>query len=157
MIQTRLAPLALAAALAACGPGAQADAAQGSAAVQAPAAAAPLPPAEEAPQEGAPPAGYYECYFYGDYGLQNSSLVSMRIHSATEYEALEERGRYRFDAAAGTVRMESGPLAGRVAGVRESDGKPALVFRRKDNEVDGKPTLDISDTWCYFQPGGRAG
>lgn len=111
-----------------------------------PAPAAPSP----APAASAAPAGYYECYFYGDYGLQNGSMTSLRIHGPAEYEAMEERGRYA--EADGTLRMESGPLAGRVAHLRESDGRPALVFVRKENEVDGRPTLDISDTWCYFEP-----
>lgn len=122
--------------------------------------AAPAPaPAEETrtaaapPAAGAPPEGYYECYFYGDYGLQNSSMISMRIHSATAYEAMEERGRYAFEAAEKSLRMETGPLAGRVARLRESDGKPAIVFIRKENEVGGRPTIDISDTWCYHEPG----
>lgn len=161
MHRTRLAALTLAATLAACGPEAEADAAEGSpvgsAAAPAAAPAAVAEPAADAPSEGAPPAGYYECYFYGDYGLQGSSMTSVRIHSATEYEAMEERGRYAFDAAEGTLRMGTGPLAGRVARVRESGGKPAIVFLRKDNEVDGEPTIDVYDTWCYFQPGGRTG
>ena len=118
---------------------------------------APVPVAAEAPREGAPPAGYYECHFYGTYGLQVSSMVSMRIHSATDYEAMESRGAYRFDPADRALRMESGPLEGRVARMKESDGKPAIVFVRTENEVDGKPTIDISDTWCYFKPGGSQG
>ncbi|HEX2210549.1 MAG TPA: hypothetical protein VHG93_22910, partial [Longimicrobium sp.] len=100
--------------------------------------------------QGAAPAGYYECYFHGDYGLQNSSMTSMRIHGPAEYEAMEERGRYT--ESDGTLRMETGPLAGRVAHLRESSGKPAIVFVRRENEVDGRPTIDISDTWCYFEP-----
>lgn len=162
MISTNSTAIMLAAALAACAPdasGAGAAVPREDAAASVPEAAAAAPeapaPAEAPPAGGAPPAGYYECYFHGDYGLQNSSMVSLRIHSATTYEAMEERGRYAFDAAARTLRMATGPLAGRVAGVRESDGRPAIVFVRKDNEVDGRPTIDISDTWCYFQPGGR--
>jgi hypothetical protein len=165
MIPFRPAALLLAAALAACGsdaPEAGAAVPRESAQPQPAAATSPVArqapePAEAPPAEGAPPAGYYECYFHGDYGLQNSSMVSMRIHSATTYEAMEERGRYRFDAADRKLHMETGPLAGRVAGLRESSGKPAIVFVRKDNEVDGKPTLDISDTWCYYEPGDTAG
>jgi hypothetical protein len=48
--------------------------------------------------------------------------------------------------------MQTGPLAGRLAELGESDGKPALIFKRKPNEVEGRPTIDISDTWCYHRP-----
>lgn len=108
--------------------------------------------ATEAPAStsGAVPVGYYECYFTGTYGMQTSSMTSMRIRGPAEYQAMDERGRY--SQSDGALRMETGPLAGRVAHVRESSGKPAIVFIRKENEVDGKPTLDISDTWCYFEP-----
>ncbi len=154
MIHVRPTPFLLAVLLAACG----SDAPEAGAAVprgSAPAAsAAPSAPVNAPPAEGAPPAGYYECYFHGHYGLQNSSMTSMRIHSATTYEAMEEQGSYRFDPVDRKLRMETGPLSGRVANLQESSGKPAIVFIRKDNEVDGKPTLDISDTWCYHEPGG---
>lgn len=144
----------VAAALAACG------SAPESAAAEPAESAAPAPPASasapapaamaDAPAQGAAPAGYYECYFHGDYGLQNSSMTSLRIHGPAEYEAMEERGRYT--ESGGALRMETGPLAGRVAQLRESSGKPAIVFIRKENEVNGRPTIDISDTWCYFEP-----
>jgi len=62
---------------------------------------------------------------------------------------MEERGRY--SETDGTLRMETGTLAGRVAHVRESSGKPAIVFIRRENEVGGRPTIDISDTWCYMK------
>lgn len=146
--------------LAACGAAPESAAAESPSnprefAAPAPVAAAaesepPAGPPHAAPAQGAAPAGYYECYFHGDYGLQNSSMTSMRIHGPAEYEAMEERGRYT--EADGTLRMETGPLAGRVARVRQSSGKPAIVFIRKENEVDGRPTMDISDTWCYFEP-----
>jgi hypothetical protein len=144
--------------LAACAPDTDAAAADTADAPQ-PAAAStdaapatqPNPPAN-APTtaQGAAPAGYYECYFHGDYGLQNSSMTSMRIHGPAEYEAMGERGRYA--EADGRLQMETGPLAGRVSELRESSGKPAIVFIRRDNEVDGRPTIDISDTWCYLEP-----
>lgn len=118
---------------------------------------APAPARAAAAQEpvdpaagSTPPTGYYECYFHGDYGLQNSSMASLEIHSVTEYEAMEERGRYSAEGEA--IRMETGSLAGRVAQMRTSSGKPAIVFIRKDNEVGGRPTIDISDTWCYHEP-----
>ena len=141
----RLLPVLLLAA--ACGAESEAAPAAEPAAAATAQAPAPEPPPTA---EGAPPTGDYECYFHGDYGLQNSSMVSLRIHGPAEYEAMEERGRYAADGEA--LRMETGPLAGRVAHVRESDGKPALVFLRDENEVDGRPTIDISDTWCYFEP-----
>lgn len=144
--------------LAACGSTPESAAAESTS--SAPEAAAPGAPATASapahaadagpPAQGAAPAGYYECYFHGDYGLQNSSMTSMRIHGPAEYEAMDERGRYT--QSDGTLRMETGPLAGRVAQMRESSGKPAIVFIRKENEVDGRPTIDISDTWCYFEP-----
>jgi hypothetical protein len=99
---------------------------------------------------GGAPEGDHECYFHGAYGLQNSSMVSLRIHGPAEYEAMDERGRYTAGGEA--LRMETGPLAGRVARLRESSGKPAIVFLRRESEVDGKPTLDVSDSWCYFEP-----
>lgn len=105
--------------------------------------------APTAPAGEAPPAGYYEYYFHGTYGLQNSSLVSLDVIPATEYQALEERGRYAVDA--GTLRMESGALAGRVAHLEESDGKPTIVFVRDEKEVDGRPTIDVGDTRCYHE------
>lgn len=74
----------------------------------------------------------------------------MRIHGPTEYEAMDERGRYSLEGE--TVRVKTGPLAGRVAHLRESSGKPAIVFLRRENQVGGKPTIDLSDTWCYFEP-----
>lgn len=147
-------------ALAACGATPESAAAESSSAPPESPVPAPAPGAAQngaapvtqapAPARSAAPAGYYECYFHGDYGLQNSSMTSMRIHGPAEYEAMEERGRYT--ESGGTLRMETGPLAGRVAQLRESSGKPAIVFIRKENEVDGRPTIDISDTWCYFEP-----
>ncbi|HEX6912635.1 MAG TPA: hypothetical protein VF142_19670 [Longimicrobium sp.] len=148
--------------LAGCGATPESAAAESTAAApDAPATATPAPAAGSAPApaaatdagasaQGAAPAGYYECYFHGDYGLQNSSMTSIRIQGPAEYEAMDERGRYA--ESDGTLRMETGPLAGRVAQMRESSGKPAIVFIRKENEVDGRPTIDISDTWCYFEP-----
>lgn len=142
----------VAAALAACGSTAESAAAESTTGQPAAAQGAPTSAAAPAPEptRSAAPAGYYECYFHGDYGLQNSSMTSMRIHGPAEYEAMEERGRYA--ESGGTVRMRTGPLAGRVAHLRESSGKPAIVFIRSENEVDGRPTIDISDTWCYFEP-----
>lgn len=148
--------------LAACGATPESAAAESTAgASDAPAPGTPAPATESAPTpaaanhagasaQGAAPAGYYECYFHGDYGLQNSSMTSLRIHGPAEYEAMEERGRYTESDR--TLRMDTGPLAGRVAQLRESSGKPAIVFIRKENEVNGRPTIDISDTWCYFEP-----
>lgn len=156
---TRFVPAALLVLfLAACGATPESAAAESTAgAPEAPAPGAPAsestpaPAAEaQASARGAAPAGYYECYFHGDYGLQNSSMTSLRIHGPAEYEAMDERGRYTESDR--TLRMDTGPLAGRVAQVRESDGKPAIVFVRKENEVNGRPTIDISDTWCYFEP-----
>lgn len=143
-------------ALAACGTAQSAESAESAeAAAEQPAAAQALAAGPEVPSSRAggtqpAPTGEYECYFHGHYGLQNSSMTSMRILGPAEYEAMDERGRYT--ESAGTLRMATGALAGRVAHLRESDGKPAIVFLRGENEVDGKPALDLSDTWCYVQP-----
>ncbi|MCC7266131.1 MAG: hypothetical protein IT546_02190 [Caulobacteraceae bacterium] len=104
------------------------------------------------PAAAAPPAGHYECYFYGAYGLQNSSMTEISLLGGGRYEALGDRGRFQYDAGRGLLRMIGGGLAGRVAHAEESDGKPAIVFIRDENEVGGEPTIDISDTWCYFKP-----
>ena len=76
---------------------------------------------------------------------------SLRQQLADLNQLLADMDRHHAEAER-TLRMETGPLAGRVAQVRESSGKPAIVFIRKENEVDGRPTIDISDTWCYFEP-----
>ena len=108
--------------------------------------------AASAATAGAPPVGYYECYFYGTYGLQGSSITSIDILDDGRYRALGEVGSYSWDAGTNTLDLTGAALAGRVAHMKQSDGKPAIVFVRKENEVGGKPTIDISDTWCYFEP-----
>jgi hypothetical protein len=100
-----------------------------------------------------PPAGYYECYFYGPYGIQNSSMISMNVRDATRYEALGDVGRFTYDAGSNTLNLVDGGLAGLVAHIEQSDGKPAIVFIRKENQTeDGMPVIDVEDTWCYFEP-----
>jgi hypothetical protein len=100
-----------------------------------------------------PPAGYYECYFYGPYGIQNSSMISMTVRDATRYEALGDVGRFTYDAGSNTLNLVDGGLAGLVAHIEQSDGKPAIVFIRKENQTeDGMPVIDVEDTWCYFEP-----
>jgi len=101
---------------------------------------------------GGPPPGYYECYFYGFYGIQNSSMTAMNVLDGTRYEALGDVGSFAYDAGSNRLRLDGGGLSGLVAHIEESDGKPAIVFIRKENERDGEPVLDISDTWCYFEP-----
>lgn len=100
----------------------------------------------------APPAGYYECYYYGSYGLENSSLIELHVVEGSRYRALDEVGTFQFDPGSGVLRLTSGALAGRLAHLKASDGRPAIVFLRKENEVGSRPTIDISDTWCYFEP-----
>ncbi|MGQ7791333.1 hypothetical protein ACUN0C_02875 [Faunimonas sp. B44] len=100
----------------------------------------------------APPAGYYECYFYGSYGLENSSIIEMHVLEGSRYRALDEVGAFQVDPGSGVLRLTSGALTGRIAHLKASDGKAAIVFLRKENEVGGRPTIDISDTWCYFEP-----
>lgn len=99
-----------------------------------------------------PPAGYYECYFTGLYGIQNSSMTSMNVLGDGRYEALGDIGSFGYDEGSNTLSMQGGGLAGLVAHLEQSDGKPAIVFIRKENEKGGTPAIDISDTWCYFEP-----
>lgn len=101
---------------------------------------------------GGPPAGYYECYFYGFAGIQNSSMTSMNVLGDGRYEALVDAGGFAYDAGSNTLNLTGGGLAGLVAHIEQSDGKPAIVFIRKENEKGGTPAIDISDTWCYFEP-----
>lgn len=101
----------------------------------------------------APRPGSYGCYFDdGPRGLSRSSLGALSLGPGSTYSALGGGGRYAWSRARAQLRMTSGPLKGRVAVYRQrgSDGKPAVVFRRRANEVHGKPTLDISDTYCTF-------
>jgi hypothetical protein len=99
-----------------------------------------------------PPAGYYECYFYGFSGIQNSSMTSMNVIGDGRYEALGDAGSFTYDDGSNTLNLNDGALAGLVAHIEQSDGKPAIVFIRKENERGGTPAIDISDTWCYFEP-----
>jgi hypothetical protein len=99
-----------------------------------------------------PPAGYYECYFYGFSGIQGSSMTSMNVLGEGRYEALGDAGNFTYDAGSNTLNLAGGGLAGLVAHIEQSDGKPAIVFIRKENERGGTPAIDISDTWCYFEP-----
>lgn len=100
---------------------------------------------------GGPPAGYYECYIYGPYGIQNSSMTSMNVRDATHYEALGDAGGFTYDPGSNTLNLTGGGLDGLVAHIEQSDGKPAIVFIRKENETGGMPALDVEDTWCYFE------
>jgi hypothetical protein len=45
--------------------------------------------------------------------------------------------------------MTSGPLKGRVAHYSSSPHK-AISFRREENTRNGRPTVDVSTTYCYF-------
>ena len=84
--------------LAACGAAQESAAAESSSAPP----ESPVPPPAPgiaqapAPARSAAAAGYYECYFHGDYGLQNSSMTSMRIHGPAEYEAMEAFVRHKL-------------------------------------------------------------
>lgn len=119
---------------------------------------APVRIATTVPVEPSPPLGYYECYYYGyNSELALSSIVAVHLHTATEYESMGERGRYVFEPDGAVLRMTTGALTGHVAQMKTSSGKPAIVFDRAANEVDGKPTIDVSTTWCYKEPGGRTG
>jgi hypothetical protein len=97
-----------------------------------------MPEAAPAASEG-PPAGYYECYFYGFSGIQGSSLTSMNILGEGRYEALGEAGGFTYDAGSNTLNLTDGGLAGLVAHMEQSDGKPAIVFIREENESGEGP------------------
>jgi hypothetical protein len=84
-------------------------------------------------------------------GMWLSSIEAITVGPAGQYATVGETGTFSADAA-GTLRFSGGFLAGRVAHLKESDGKPAIVFIRDENEVGGEPTIDASDTWCYFEP-----
>ena len=93
----------------------------------------------EAASAGGPPAGYYECYFYGTYGLQGSSVTSIDILDGGRYRALGEVGGYSWDAGTNRLDLTGGALAGRVAHMKQSDDKPAIVFVRRRTRSGASP------------------
>jgi hypothetical protein len=92
--------------------------------------------------------GHYGCYTTTTLGLTRSSIQFVEIRSAKRYRALGDTGRYRYKRGKAKLAFKSGPLRHRVA--RYEPGREAtLIFRRGENERRGKPTIDVSDTYCY--------
>jgi hypothetical protein len=61
-----------------------------------------------------------------------------------------ETGKYRYSRGGAKLKFKTGPLRKRVARYDPfSDTKEQLIFRRTENERHGKPTIDVSDTYCY--------
>jgi hypothetical protein len=105
----------------------------------------------EAEQNG-PPTGNYLCYYYGyNYALTSSSLSDIDILSGLRMNIVGETVRFRQEGSILTL------LEGKFKGAtglykKDSEGKPAIVFRRKENETKGHK-IDVSDTWCYLDKG----
>lgn len=98
---------------------------------------------------GSPPAGRYLCYFYAsdNYPLMSSSLTLIDILPKRRMSIAGEVVSFSFDGSA--LRLLDGSFAGVPAHLKTSDGKPAIVFRRKEVEAV-REKIDVSDTWCYF-------
>lgn len=91
---------------------------------------------------------------YGRIGLTHSD-VRRCIFLLPSYKRLQNYTQMfpssRTFGAIATVHMTGGPLAGRVAHVPKGpNGRAALQFVRAENEVNGKPTIDVSSTSCYL-------
>lgn len=93
--------------------------------------------------------GHYGCYTTTTMGLTRSSLQWIEIRRGNRYRALGRSGRFRYRRATATLRMTSGPLKRRVAQFRPDRRPTTIIFRRRSNEVRGKPRIDVSDTYCY--------
>lgn len=93
--------------------------------------------------------GHYGCYTTTTMGLTRSSIDSIDIRPGSRYRAVGGGGRYRYSAGTAKLRIASGPLRRRVARFQPG-ARPTIIFRRAENERRGKPTIDVSDTYCYF-------
>ena len=96
-----------------------------------------------------PPVGNYPCYYFGyNYALTSSSLTEISILSKQRMKIVGEIVPFRLNGS--TLTLEDGEFAGATAHYKlDSDGKPAIVFVRKENEPKGHK-IDVSDTWCYL-------
>jgi hypothetical protein len=97
--------------------------------------------------------GHYGCYFdQFPHGIGRSSIQYVEVLPGNRYREPRGSGAYTPDRATATLRMTSGPLAGHVAHYRTgTNGKPALLFERGENDgAGGRPTIDVSATYCYF-------
>lgn len=96
-----------------------------------------------------PPVGNYPCYYFGyNYALTSSSLTEISILPKQRMKIVGELVPFRLDGS--TLTLEDGEFAGATAHLKTSDGKPAIVFIRKENEPKGHK-IDVSDTWRYFE------
>jgi hypothetical protein len=94
--------------------------------------------------------GHYGCYTTTTLGLTRSSLQFIEIKGAHRYKALGRVGKFRYNRRTATLKMTSGPLKRRVARFRAEKKPKTIVFLRRANETKrGKPTIDVSDTYCY--------
>ncbi len=94
-------------------------------------------------------SGHYGCYTTTTMGLTRSSMQSIDVRAHNRYRAMGRTGRYRYSRSTATMRFTSGPLRKRVAQYRPDKKPTTIIFYRVANEVHGKPTIDVSDTYCY--------
>jgi len=100
-----------------------------------------------------PPVGHYGCWFYfWGHGTWRSSISWVAISGPKTYQEPRGSGTYIFERPKATLRMTSGPLAGRVAHIYIDDkGRKDILFTFQDNtDAHGKPTIDNGDTNCYL-------
>lgn len=97
-----------------------------------------------------PPVGKYPCYYFGyNYALTSSSLTEISILPKQRMKIVGETVPFRLSGS--TLTLEDGAFAGATAHYKlDSDGKPAIIFVRKENEAKGHK-IDVSDTWCYLE------
>lgn len=98
---------------------------------------------------GQPPVGNYLCYYYGyNYALTSSSLTEISIYTGQQMKIVGETITFNYDGS--VLTLLAGKFKGATAHYKlDSDNKPAIVFKRKENEEKGHK-IDISDTWCYL-------
>jgi hypothetical protein len=96
-----------------------------------------------------PPVGKYLCYYYGyNYALTSSSLTEISILPKQKMKIVGENVSFSYEGT--LLTLLEGEFKGATAHYKlDSDGKPAIVFIRKENETKGHK-IDVSDTWCYL-------
>ncbi len=104
----------------------------------------------EAQAQTTPPVGKYPCYYYGyNYALTSSSLTEIEIQPKSRMKIVGESVAFRNENSVLTIT--EGEFKGAIAHYKlDSDKKPAIVFKRKENEERGHK-IDVSDTWCYLE------
>jgi hypothetical protein len=100
--------------------------------------------------QSAPPVGKYPCYYYGyNYALTSSSLTEIEILPKSRMKIVGESVGFRLEGS--VLTLTEGEFKNAVAHFKlDSDKKPAIVFKRKENEERGYK-IDVSDTWCYLE------